>query len=157
VKNGDCPRHDEAARAARAGSLGEELRGHTDVCAACRETLLVAGFLAAFAATAPPAAAPDPGPILQRARFLDKLMREQALIERATRPVLITEAIVQAALVGGLMGLGWLGAFGTVLPAARWLAEPLGLWSRVSGLVLSSVAAAALAFLLALRALRAEE
>jgi len=159
VKNDDCPRQEEVLRAVRSNSPDEALRTHVAACAACRETALVSGFLARLAAASSPSAAalPDPGRILQRARFLDKLMREQALIERATRPVLIAEAIFQAALVGGVIWLGSLGTVGATLMGSRWVTDPAGVWNQLSILVLSSSAAAGLAFLLTLRLLRTEE
>jgi hypothetical protein len=154
VKSDDCPREEEVRRAASSNSLDEALHAHVAVCAACRETALVSGFLARLAAASPSEAAlPDPGRILQRARFLDKLMREQALIERATRPVLVAEAVFQAALVGAVIWLGVFGMLGATLSTSRWLADPLGAWTRLSSLLLSCSVAAGLAFLLSWRVL----
>jgi hypothetical protein len=154
VKSDDCPREEEVLRAVRSNSPDAALRAHTAACAACRETALVSGFLARLAAASPSETAlADPGRILQRARFLDKLMREQALIERATRPVLVAEALFQAALVGAVIWLGFFGTLGATLSTSRWLADPLGAWTRLSSLLLSCSVAAGVAFLLSLRVL----
>lgn len=86
----ECELTQRVAVESATGEMSAELAAHINLCAGCRETLRVANMVRLFAhATTPPLALPAPGLLLWKSRLLER----RAAAERATKPLVIVQAV----------------------------------------------------------------
>jgi hypothetical protein len=132
-----CSREAEARKLARSGAGDPGLRAHVAECDACRETIAVAGWMQAFAASRLEAAAlPNPDYLWWKAQILRRWEDERAVV----KPLEVGERVqIGIGLVGALLLLVWL--WRQIQPQA--LGSSVAVVLVLSGLVLAAAAVVA--------------
>jgi sterol desaturase/sphingolipid hydroxylase (fatty acid hydroxylase superfamily) len=104
MKPAQCIHEEEVARAARSGDWPAALRAHANDCPVCSEVALVSAFLQTEAESArTEAVLPDASRIWRKAQWAS----EQAVAERALRPIALMEKLAIACGVLVFAALLW--------------------------------------------------
>jgi len=102
MKTRTCPLEGDVVAAVLAGSLPDELRSHAQDCASCSEVARLATLVHAdYAREVRAARVPTAGVVWLRAQIR---AREEAA-RAAARPIVLTQAIAIAALIGLLVSV----------------------------------------------------
>ena len=131
MKQASCPHEADVLQAARAGEANESLRDHAADCARCRDLLQVATFMKKLdAAEEKQAPLPDPELVWLKAQVLAR----QAQKDRALKPLVLAEAVGQAAAalaVGAFLTWQWplVTAVAADLGRRHWSLEWLSTWA----------------------------
>ena len=132
MKQASCPHEVDVLRAARADEWNESLRAHAAECARCRDLVQVTAFMNKLgAAEDRQAPLPDPELVWLKAQVLAR----QAQKERALKPLVLAEALGQAAAalaVGAFLTWKWPLVTVVVTDFGRhyWGLEWLSTWAR---------------------------
>ena len=135
MKQASCPNEADVLRAARADEWSESLRAHAAECARCRDLVQVTTFMNKLgAAEDKQAPLPDPELVWLKAQVLAR----QARKERALKPLVVAEALGQAAAalgVGAFLTWKWplVMALATDFGRHDWGLEWLSTWARYFG------------------------
>ena len=131
MKQALCPNEADVLRAAREDEWNESLRAHAAECARCRNLAQVATFMNKLgAAEDRQAPLPDPELVWLKAQVLAR----QARKERALKPLVVAEALGQAAaalVVGALLTWKWPLVTALAMDFGRhdWGLERLSIWA----------------------------